>query len=165
MYDVYWLARWLFMWGFVGSKHLKYNSNIRTENNTEYTNNRTLKNGTEQIEQKQNRNEWKTNNWWTRTENGNIKNKWINTDSMNIHNWRLNSDHLILTRVKYLCDYGTDNCKLFAWVLIMASVSCCWFLCFSSGLTSGLLKNHRTSQQLYCYIQYLTLQYRTSWIP
>ncbi len=57
--------------------------------------------------------------------------------------------------------------NLFARMLVMRQqMSCCWFLCLSSGLTCGLLKNHRTPQQLCCFQTYsnTAVQYQSSCI-
>jgi hypothetical protein len=41
-------------------------------------------------------------------------------------------------------------------------MSCCRFLCFYSRLTCGLLKKHRTPQQLCCFIPTAPVQYQLS---
>ncbi len=154
MYDVYWLARWLLIWG---SKYLEYNSSVWAENNTEQTNN-----WIKQSELNKNITEWMK---VEQLMNNNRNWQWIqiNSDSLNIQNWRLNRDRPTFARNKYLCDYGTDNCNLFAHVLVMRhQMSCCRFLCFSSRLTCGRLKNHRTPQQLCCFIPNTPVQYRLS---
>ncbi len=52
---------------------------------------------------------------------------------------------------------------LFARVLVMRyQMSCCWFLSLFSGLTRGLLKNHRTPQQLCCLKPNTPVQYWSS---
>ncbi len=110
----------------------------------------------------------KTEQKWMKVEqlmNNNRNWQWIriNSDSLNIQNWRLNRDHPTFAGVKYLCVNGTDNCNLFAQVLVMRhQMSCCQFLCFSSRLTCGLLKNHRTPSSFVA--SYLTLQCSTSWV-
>jgi hypothetical protein len=52
---------------------------------------------------------------------------------------------------------------LFALVLVMRyQMSCCRFLCFTSRLTCGLLKNHRTPKQLYCFMPNTPVQCQSS---
>jgi hypothetical protein len=47
-------------------------------------------------------------------------------------------------------------------MLIMRNqTSWCRFLCFSSRLTIGLLKNHRTPKQLCCLLLNMPVQYQT----
>jgi hypothetical protein len=54
---------------------------------------------------------------------------------------------------------------LFAQVLVMRhQMSCCRFLCLSSELTCGLLKNHRALQQLCCCIPNTSVQYQSNTI-
>jgi hypothetical protein len=56
-------------------------------------------------------------------------------------------------RVEYLVITELTIATLFAWVFVLRhQMSCCRFLYFSSWLTCGLLKNHRTLQQLCCFI-------------
>jgi hypothetical protein len=69
-------------------------------------------------------------------------------------NKRLSRDRLICARVKYLYEYRTDNCNCVCPV-VMLLVS----LPFGS-LTSGLLKKHRTPQQLCCFIPNTPVQYQ-----
>jgi hypothetical protein len=99
-YDVYWLARWLL---FLGIEIHGTHSRIRTE----YLQNNT---NTEQLS-------WITNIWTkalnkSRTINnwqGGIINKyWINTSIIQ-QDWNVTVQYL--HRVKYLCDYRTDNCN------------------------------------------------------
>ncbi len=40
--------------------------------------------------------------------------------------------------------------------------TCCWILCFSSRLTCGLLKNHKTPQQLCCLMPNTPEQYQSN---
>ncbi len=62
-------------------------------------------------------------------------------------------DHPMFVRVKYLVITELTVATLFAQMFVMRhQMSCCRFLCFSSGLTCDLLKNHRTPLQLCCFI-------------
>ncbi len=85
-----------------------------------------------------------------------------NTDSLNIQNRRLNCDCPTFSRIKYPCDYGTDNCSPICLDVCceesddMPSVS----LLFHRAC--GLLKNHRTHQQLCCLIPKAPVQYQPS---
>jgi hypothetical protein len=76
-------------------------------------------------------------------------------------NWGLNCDCQIFARIKYLCDFIPNNCNPVC-LGVSYEMSCCWFFCFSSWLTRGLLKNHRTPQQLWCFIPHTLVQYQLS---
>ncbi len=128
-----------------GSKYLEYNSRIRTENDT--LNKRIIElriirksraNKTEQHQITE-----RLINWWTKA--GKLV--------MNTFNWctehkqicRLNVDCPMFARVKYLVIMKLIISTLFAQVFVMRhQMSCCGFFFFSSGLTCGLLKSHRT---------------------
>jgi hypothetical protein len=87
------------------------------------------------------------------------------TDALNINKyWNVSGDHAIFARVKYLVILKLTIATLFTQVFVMRHhIFCSWLLCFSSGLTCGLLKNHRTPQQLCCFIP--TCQCGTSQVP
>jgi hypothetical protein len=54
--------------------------------------------------------------------------------------WGAKVDWPSFGRVKY-CDYGIDNCNLFAKVFVMRhQMLCSWFPCLSSRFTHGLLE-------------------------
>jgi hypothetical protein len=67
--------------------------------------------------------------------------------------------------VKNLFDYGTDNCNsvcLGVSYSMRHQMASCWFLCFSSGLTCGLLKNHRNPKQFHFFMHNTSVQYQFS---
>jgi hypothetical protein len=73
----------------------------------------------------------------------------------------LNGDCPVFARVKYYVIMELAIATLFAQVFVMRhQMSCCRFLCFSSGFTCGLLKNHRTPQQICCFIPTAPVQYQ-----
>ncbi len=81
----------------------------------------------------------------------------INTDSQNIHNWRLNCDHPMFARVKYICDYGTDNCNPISLNICCEASDDMLSVSLFFHQSCGLLKNHRTprsfvasNQTLHC---------------
>jgi hypothetical protein len=135
-------AGWLLLWG---SKKMEYNSSIRTEKYTEWPNNQTLNNQTEQIE-------------WSRADTNKIEqlmnNKTCKEQEQILIHWAYTEGWVVTVQ----CLQGLHNifviteltiATLFAWVLVMRhQMSSCRFLCSSSGLTCGLLKNH--SQKLCC---------------
>jgi hypothetical protein len=72
----------------------------------------------------------------------------------------MNGDRPMFARVKYLVITELTIATMFAQVFVMRHhMSCCQFLCFS---TYGLLKNHRTPQQLCCFILTAPVQYQSS---
>jgi hypothetical protein len=144
MYNVYWLARWLLLWG---SKYLEYNSSIRTKNTL---NKQIIEHW---IIKQSDSNKSKTETNQSHTADNNNRKLVTNMNKHWTYNWRLSCDCPIFARVKYLCDYKTDNCNPVCLGVsykasdVMLSVS----LLFQQ-LTHGLLKNHRTLQQLCCFI-------------
>ncbi len=109
-------------------------------------------------------------------------NKYNYTDSLNINNyegWFRTVQCLWGLNIWWLQNW--QFATLLAQVFVMRHrMTCFRFLCFSSGLTCGLLKNHRTHQQLCCLTPIATLQYhltsvitmvvsqeymRRSWVP
>ncbi len=77
--------------------------------------------------------------------------------------WRLNHDCPMFARVKYLVITELTLATLFAQVFVMRhQMSCCPFLCLSSGLTCSLLKNHRTPYQFFCFVLITPVQYHST---
>jgi hypothetical protein len=81
----------------------------------------------------------------------------INTDSLNIQNWRLNRDYPMFARIKYLCDYRTDNCNFI----------CLHFCCEASDDMLSVLCFYQacglwTPKQLCCLTPNAPVQYQSS---
>ncbi len=109
---------------------------------------------------KQNRNEWKLNNWCTMQGWQGIQ---INTYSLNIQNCGLLMTVQCLQWLDIFVIAELTIATLFAWVLAMRHwMSWCWFLCFSSRVSRGLLKIHRNPQHLCCFISNTPMQYQLS---
>ncbi len=89
-------------------------------------------------------------------------NEYNYTDSLNINNsegWIMTVQCLRGLNIWWLQNW--QFATLFAQVFVMRHrMTCFRFLCFSSGLTCGLLKNHRTPQQLCCFTPIATVQYQ-----
>ncbi len=69
---------------------------------------------------------------------------WYTEHDQILKGWRVNGDHPIFVRVIYLVIMELTIATLFAQVFVMRhQMSCCRFLCFSSGFTSALLETHR----------------------
>ncbi len=87
---------------------------------------------------------------------------WL-TDALNINKsvgWTVTVLYLRGLNILWLLNY---NCNpICPGVCYEASDVIFRFLCFSSGLTCGLLKNHRTPQLLCCFIPTAQVQYQSS---
>ncbi len=105
-------------------------------------------------------------NNWTKAnrikQNRNWQQIWINIASLNMQNWRLNHDRTMFARVKCLCDYGTDNCNPINPDVCCKASDDILLVSLLLHQARGLLKNHRTPQQLCCLTPNAPVQYRTS---
>jgi hypothetical protein len=132
LYDVYWLYGYCIWsrdrntWNTIPVSEQKNTLNNLTLNRTKHW----IKQSTESNKRKQ-----KPTNI--------TGNKQTGTELLSVLTKRLNRDRSILAWVKYLCDYGTDNCNPVCLNVnyeksnILTRVP----FCLPSGLTSSLLKN------------------------
>ncbi len=156
MYNVYWLAGWLLLWGL---KYLEYNSCIRTENTL---NKRIIKHW---IIKQSESNKSKTEMNKSRTTDNNNRKLAMNMNKHLTYNRRLSRYRSIFASVKYLCDYKTDNCNS-----VCPSVSyeaSDVMLSVSFSFTAGsLVTSSKTIEPLSSFVaSYLTLQCSTSQFP
>ncbi len=157
MYDVYWLAGWLLLWG---SKYWEYYSSIRTKN--------TLNIGMIEHKWSYRTNQTKAGQKWMKIKQLMNKKRKLATN-LNKH-WTYKNEGWIMT-IQYLQGLNIfvimelTFAILFARVLAMRhQISCSRFLCFSTG--GSLVASWKSIEAPSSFVaSYLTFHCSTSRVP